>query len=1142
MKISGRKKDDAVSEIIGAVLLISIVVLAGSIIAVAFLSQPQAQKIPAVSALISNQSQMVFIKHVGGDSLPNGTYKILVDGADVTSSITTPSTWSIGNTLTYTKPGTTPPSIVQVVYTGAGSPVVIAVSYFGMLSTVGKGIYMITASAGPGGSISPSGAVPVAYGTNQTFTITNSTGYYIAGVSVDGNSAGAVSTYTLTNVTSSHTIYATFMQNPVITASAGSGGIIAPSGNVSVAYGGNQTFNITPITGYSVVNVLVDGQSQGNATSFTFTNVTASHTIYAGFAVSTFYNITASATAGGQIIPNGTVPVAYGYNQTFTITNFTGYYIAGVSVDGVPQGSVTNYSFINVTATHAIAASFASNPVIAASAGSGGTIAPSGNVSVAYGGSQTFNITPLTGYSISTVLADNSSVGKVTSYTFTNVTANHSIAANFTINTFNITASSTSGGSISPNGTISVTYGSNMTFTISPNPGQIIIAVMVDGVNQGTNSTYTFTNVTAAHTIAASFITNQYTITASAGTGGSITPSGSVIVYSGTNQTFSITPNAGYYIAGVSVDNTPLGMLSSYTFTNVQASHTISATFATNPVITASAGSGGAISPSGAVSVAYGGNQTFAITPNTGYHIAGVSVDNVAQIVGTTYTFTNVTTAHTISATFAINTYTITASSGANGAVTPTGVTTVNYGGSLTYTITPNTGYSVASVVVDGSSLPASTTYTFSNVQTTHTITATFAINTYSITVTQGSNGIISPGTTSVNYGGSQTFTITPNTGYSIASVLVDGSSVRALTSYTFSTVQASHTISATFAINTYTITASSGANGAVTPTGVTNINYGGNQTYTITPNTGYSVASVSVDGSSVGAVSTYTFTNVVASHTIAASFALNAPTITGITPNSGITGTSVSITNLAGTNFIIGGTPPVVQLNMGANTITATSVNVISSTQITCTFSLTGASTGAWNVVVTNSGGQTATLPSGFTVTSNIIPASTISLNSASPKPGYLLSGGYMQFRATGSYYTITHGGIVHTLNNGDIVKLTINSDTQGNIYVTTGQISTFAFNDVDLTINGVDYGRNTISSIYIGSYDSYMSTLTLNVPSQLSWTDLIANGVSIIPGIPDSHQITIYNLGMGSGGINTNSMTPYIYFTGGTTGYTLS
>ena len=115
MKISGRRQDDAVSEIIGTVLLISIVVLAASVIAVAVFSQPQAQKIPAMSALISNQSQVVSIKHDGGESLANGTYKILVDGTDVTSSINTPPTWSIGETLTYTKPGTTPPSSVVIV-------------------------------------------------------------------------------------------------------------------------------------------------------------------------------------------------------------------------------------------------------------------------------------------------------------------------------------------------------------------------------------------------------------------------------------------------------------------------------------------------------------------------------------------------------------------------------------------------------------------------------------------------------------------------------------------------------------------------------------------------------------------------------------------------------------------------------------------------------------------------------------------------------------------------------------------------------------------------------------------------------------------------------------------------------------------
>jgi hypothetical protein len=951
MKISGRKQDDAVSEIIGTVLLISIVVLAGSIIAVTFFSLPQAQKIPSVSALISNQSQMVFIKHVGGDSLPKGTYEILVDGADVTSGITTPSTWSIGNTLTYTKPGTTPPSIVQVVYTGSGSPIIIAVSYFGMLSTVGKGIYMITASAGTGGSISPAGAVPVAYDTNQTFTITNNTGYFIAGVSVDGVSSGSISTYTFTNVTGSHTISATFAQNPVITASAGTGGTITPNGSVSVTYGGNQTFTIANTTGYYIAGVLVDGNAIGSVTTYTFTNVIAAHTINATFAA-TIVNITASASSGGIISPSGIIPVPYGSNQTFTITNNTGYYNAGVQVDGILQGTITNYTFTSVIIPHTINATFAQNPVINASAGYGGSISPSGSVSVNYGSNQAFSISPNTGYSVSNVSVNGSFVGPVTTYTFTNVTTAQTISANFTINSFNITASSSPGGIISPNGTISVTYGSSQTFTITPNLGQNIIGVVVDGVNQGVNSTYTFTNITTAHTIAASFVNIQNTITASAGTGGTITPSGAVSVYYGTNQTFTITNNTGYYVSGVVVDGSPVGSVTTYTFTNVISSHTIAASFASNPVITASAGSGGVISPSGSVSVNYGGSQTFIITPNTGYSVASVVVDGVSQGAITTYTFSNVQTTHTISATFAINTYTITASSGANGAVTPTGVTTVNYGGSQTYTITPNTGYSVASVVVDGVSQGAITTYTFSNVQTTHTISATFATNTYTITVTQGSYGTISPGTTSVNYGGSQTFSITPNTGYSVASVVVDGSSVGALTSYTFSNVQTTHTISATFAINTYTIAASSGANGAVTPTGVTTVNYGGSQTYTITPNTGYSVANVLVDSVSQGAITSYIFTSVQASHTISATFVAVPPTVTGISPTSGPTAGVTSVT-ITGTGFT-GATA------VKFGTIAATSFTVNSATSITATSP--AGSAGTVDITVTTPGGASAT------------------------------------------------------------------------------------------------------------------------------------------------------------------------------------
>ncbi len=74
----------------------------------------------------------------------------------------------------------------------------------------------ITASAGTGGSISPSGAITVNYGANQVFTITPSTGYHVAAVLVDSASVGAVTSYTFSNVTTDHTISASFAKNKAI--------------------------------------------------------------------------------------------------------------------------------------------------------------------------------------------------------------------------------------------------------------------------------------------------------------------------------------------------------------------------------------------------------------------------------------------------------------------------------------------------------------------------------------------------------------------------------------------------------------------------------------------------------------------------------------------------------------------------------------------------------------------------------------------------------------------------------------------------------------------------------------------------------------------------------------------------------------
>ncbi|OGP91168.1 MAG: hypothetical protein A2157_02000 [Deltaproteobacteria bacterium RBG_16_47_11] len=81
---------------------------------------------------------------------------------------------------------------------------------------------------------------------------------------------------------------------------------------------------------------------------------------------------------------------------------------------------------------------------------------------------------------------------------------------------------------------------------------------------------------------------------------------------------------------------------------------------------------------------------------------------------------------------------------------------------------------------------------------------------------------------------------------------------------------------------DTRAISASAGANGSIDPSGVIPVNYGSNKTFTITPAVGYHVADVSVDGGSVGAVPSYTFTNVKETHTISASFAIDTFTISG--------------------------------------------------------------------------------------------------------------------------------------------------------------------------------------------------------------------------------------------------------------------
>jgi hypothetical protein len=150
-------------------------------------------------------------------------------------------------------------------------------------------VFTIAASASEGGSISPMGTLTITAGSSKTYTIAPLPGYYVANVMVDGVSQGAITSYPFTNIAANHTIAANFANTYIISASAGSGGSISP-GSATVTYGNSQTITITPGVRYQVVDVTVDGVSQGAISSYSFTNVNAPHSLTATFALSSCAN------------------------------------------------------------------------------------------------------------------------------------------------------------------------------------------------------------------------------------------------------------------------------------------------------------------------------------------------------------------------------------------------------------------------------------------------------------------------------------------------------------------------------------------------------------------------------------------------------------------------------------------------------------------------------------------------------------------------------------------------------------------------------------------------------------------------------------------------------------------------------------
>ncbi len=670
--------------------------------------------------------------------------------------------------------------------------------------------------------------------------------------------------------------------------------------------------------------VLLRGENPDNAALDFFTFTGGQHTVITVLFAPNNYNVDATVNnlyvtpynnnaPGATYAPNHEV-VAHGGNHTGVITIADHYSLESVAVNGMDvtsdlvalgenqyQLTLTNiWEDKDIQAVTVLDSAVITYTVL----GGQGTINGTYVVDAATELPAIYTVTlpayadllstiaPAPGFHVASIVIDGVEHTNISAYSFERLLGNHTVEVMFARNNYTITTVGYGNGTVSEG--VAFLYNPDYTYTFEATPdagyriGSITrnnVALTVD--NPAVGYTETLTNIVDNYDYEVMFVQNTYAITATAGNNGTVSPAGTSYYNYHQNADYDIVAALGYYIASVTVDGVTSSYTqtdnmtsTTYTFNAVDADHSISATFAPKAyTVTVDAGSHGTITPSTA-SYAFGSMPTFTIIPDAGYVIMDVMVDGVSLGSVATYTFPALTADHTIAATFGASQYTITATAGNGGSITPDGVTSMAYNGTQAYTISANAGYHVSNVFVDGASVGAVTSYTFANVTADHTIYAAFEANEYTVTVNQPANGTITPGTMAVQYGATPAFVITPDAGYNVTAITVNGSNVMSsatqengIYTYTFPAINANQTINATMTAKTYTINASAGANGSITPSGSTTVNFGATQLYTIVPSAGYVVDNVTVDGIAMGALTSYVFTNVTASHTISATF-----------------------------------------------------------------------------------------------------------------------------------------------------------------------------------------------------------------------------------------------------------------------------
>ena len=435
------------------------------------------------------------------------------------------------------------------VYTGKGGAQ-ISVDNVQLYADVREDYIAVTATSGEGGAIDPAGTTLVKKGTSKTFNVVPATGYEVANVVVDGTDLGPISYYTFERVGTDHTISATFQKAQaggeiaifsVLTTVAGEGGAVQPAGQTKVATG--ETVNVTfvPDEGYQLASVKVNGRK-----------VEVSDNTYA-LTMDQNYAVTADF----EVIPD--VPQVMFENDFESVSGdkfpFHGWTLKGQDTNSTwKQYTYYNWKSEGNDSKHAYITNdwdgaqdeYLISPVVDLSATRDGVL----TFDFAYGEYGIKNKT-------FTATVEVSTDGGKTWNAIWNFQDSY-------------TGQQASNWIISGSAEVPVPAEYNV--------AGVQFAFRYVHPHEETTGQLAIDNVKLM-AVETGEAAQKYTITATAGEGGSITPNGDVSVKEGASQTFAITADNGYEIADVLVDGNSVGAVETYTFDEVKANHTITVSF-----------------------------------------------------------------------------------------------------------------------------------------------------------------------------------------------------------------------------------------------------------------------------------------------------------------------------------------------------------------------------------------------------------------------------------------------------------------------------------------------------------------------------------------------------------------------------------